>query len=900
MSLFRDKYKDASDEFAWHLEQRTQSLIRQGFSPADAAIEARKRIGNIGSLAEQTAESDSFMWLETLKRDFILAMRMLRRAPSITAIAILSLALGIGANTAVFTLMKQVVLDYLPVASPERLVILHNVGAEEGHTYSNGMNSSFSYPLYKDLNAATQRIFDGILAFRNINVSLSGQQATETIKGGLVSGNFFQVLQVSPWRGRLFDPGDDQKPNGSAVAVIGYGLWQRTFGGDANVVGRTILVNKHPYVVVGITPPQFYGIDVSNRADLYVPLSMKADVVPDQHLLTERLDHWANLIGRLKPDVNVKQASAALSAIYPPLRDQDLAFMKSPSPGFRHQFNQKYIQLADGGKGYASLRDDLGNPLKILMAMVAIVLLITIVNVANLLIARGIARQRDMAIRLAVGAGKGNLIRQLLMESLVLAGAGGLLGVALAYAATPAVLHALSFDLSSASISAHPDWRVLLFAAAITLTAGLLFGLLPAWQSARTDVGAALKSEGSFGNTGNVGWIRRGLVVSQFALSLVLLSSAILFARSLGNLKNINVGFDTNQLVKFELNPLQAGYSQARIKSFGEQMRLKLDTLPEVENASLATIPLLEDSDEGGDITVEGFHTSGDVKSAYDMNSVGPEFFSTLKIPLMAGRAFSSSDTTVSSAGGAAIVNQTFVKSYLAGRNPLGARFGFGSGNAVVMSQTIVGVVADSQHSTTRSKIIPFVFLPYLADQHLHSLTYYVRIKPPTDERSMGPAIRGLVHQLDASLSVARFSSVNEVVNESLFVERSLGYLSVGFAILATLLSVIGLFGVMSYSVTSRKRELGIRMAIGATPQRVLRMILRETAYLVVFGVLCGIPLLLAITSYIRSSLYGVQPNDPLVWCAAVLLLISVALLAGLIPALQASKLNPHSTLRSA
>ena len=465
--------QDASDELDWHLEQRTQEYVDQGMSPAQARAEAHKRLGSLALLQDDTTQSDVIVWLDTLRRDAVLALRMLRRAPTVTAVAVLSLALGIGANTIVFTLMKQVVLDYLPVPAPEQLLILHSKGVEEGHTSSNGMDSSFSYPLYRDLDAATSGVFDGIIAFRSVAVSLTGHDATETVSGYLVSGNFFRVLKVAPWRGRMFTPADDQAPGANPVAVLSYGLWMRAFGGDPGILNRTVLLNRRPYTVVGVAPPQFYGTDVSLRADLFVPMSMKEDVYPDQHALNDRLDHWCNLIARMKPGVRPARAKAVLDVIYPPLRDQDLSYMKSPSAEFRQKFSLKRIEISAGGKGYAGLRDDLANPLKILMGMVGIVLLITVVNVANLLVARGVARQREMAIRLSVGAGKAALVRQLMIESLVLAFVGGGLGVAIAYGCAPPLFHLLSFDLSSASISARPDWHVLLFAAAVTMAAGL-------------------------------------------------------------------------------------------------------------------------------------------------------------------------------------------------------------------------------------------------------------------------------------------------------------------------------------------------------------------------------------------------------------------------------------------
>jgi predicted permease len=888
--------QDAADELAWHLEQRVQEYVDEGMTLEKAQRAARRQMGNVTALAEETAESDVLVRFDTLKREVMLALRMLRRAPTVAAVAVLSLGLGIGANTVVFTLMKQVVLDYLPVPEPERLVILHNPKEPEvGHTYRNDMNSSFSYPLYRDLDSATGKIFDGILAVRAINVSMSGREETESVHGDLVSGNFFQVLRVTPWRGRLFNASDDQNPGANPVVVLGFGLWKRSFGGDAKLVGQTISLNKHPYVVVGIAPPQFYGLNVSDRDDLYVPMSMKADVVADTHLLSDRLDHWANLVGRLKAGVSEQQASAALSVIYPRLLEQDFAFMKGSSARFRERYLAKRIQLASGGQGYTSLRDEMSNPLKILMAMVGIVLLITIVNVANLLVARGVARQREMAIRLSVGAGKAALMRQLLMESLVMAALGGCLGIAIAYGGTPALLHALSFDLSSASISARPDWQVMMFAAAVTFAAGLIFGLLPAWQSARTDVGAALKTEGSFGHTAGTGWLRRALVVGQVALSLVLLTSAILFTRSLRNLENIDVGFNTQRLLKLKVNPLQAGYSQARIKSFGEELRQKLMALPGVEAAGIATVPLLQDTDEGGEVTVEGspaHSASNEGRKSYEGNSVSPGFFSTMQIPVIAGREFVASDF-----GHVAVVNETFAKRFLSGKNPVGMHLGFGDGDNVTLDQTIIGVVADSQHTSIRSPKVPFVYSPYLGEPHLSSLYVYVRLR--SDQPNAAAAIRGLVHQMDAGLAVNDMDLMTDLIDESLFVERSLGYLSIGFALLATLLAVVGLYGVMSYSVTSRYRELGIRMAIGATPEGVLAMVLRESAYLGIGGAVCGIPIVLATTSSIRASLYGVQANDPWIWVSAVMLLIAIALLAGFVPAWQAARIDPHSALRA-
>lgn len=889
--------RDAADELAWHLEQRTREYMDQGMSEEEARAAARRRIGNVTLLEEDTTESDLLVSLETIKRDIAFAFRMLLRAPVVTTIAIVSLALGIGPNTVVFTLMRQVVLDYLPVPEPGRLVILHNSEPEFGHVYSNGMQSSFSYPLYRDLNAATSRIFDGILALRSASASLTVGDSAETLRVDAVSDNFFQVLKVNPWRGRLLTPGDDQAPGANPVAVIGYGLWKRSFGGDAGIVNRTILLNRHAYTVVGIAPPQFYGIDVSSRADVFVPISMKEYLTPDGRPLNDRLDHWCSLIARLKSGVSLAQATAALNAIYPPLRDQDLPFIKTRNSDFKAQFARKKVNLSPGGKGYADIREQLSQPLTILMAMVGLVLLITIVNVANLLVARGVARQREMAIRVSVGAGKTALMRQLMIESLALSLLGGALGVAFAYAATPVLLRLLGLHLSQGSISAHPDWRVLLFSAATTVVAGVAFGLLPAWQSARTDVVTAIKGESGHSHTGRSLLLRRGLIVGQVALSLILVSAGILFTRSLRNLRNIDVGFNTAHLLTFEVNPLQAGYSQQRIRSFGEELRHSVKAVPGVTSAVIATVPVLMDSDEGGGIAVEGEPPAAfrdESRNHALRNHVSAGFFSGVQIPVIAGREFNDSDCVPGSKS--VVVNQTFVRRLLPERNPIGVHLGFGSGQAS-LDRTIVGVVADSKHSSIRSPVAPFIYLPYVADERLSSLTFYVRVH--SDEQTVMPEIRTLVHRIDPSLPVNQLSSLAQIIDESLFVERSLGYLSVAFAILATLLVIVGLYGVMRYSVTRRVRELGIRMALGASPEKVIAMVLRESALLGVAGIACAVPFVIATASYLRSSLYGVRADDPVAWLSAATLLIAVALAAGFGPAWGASRIDPYAALKT-
>jgi predicted permease len=887
--------KDAEDELAFHLEQRTRENVQRGMTSEAARADARKRLGNPAALREETSEADVVAWIDALKRDLRLSLRTLRKAPLFTAMAVLSLMLGIGANTTVFTVMKHVVLDSLPVPHAEQLMILHDKGVHRGWTLADGMRSTFSYPQYNDLNAATNSLFEGILARFSTTVTLAGTDSSEHVRCELVSGNYFNVLGVKPWRGRLLSSADNKTPGSHPVAVLGYGLWQRVFGSDPNIVGRTVRLNSHPYVVSGVTPPGFYGIDIGRPAELYVPMMMKAQITPAWDGLTDRTIFWCNLVARLRPGVDLTRAQSALHAIFPPLRDQDLAFRQPTSTSFLKQFAKNTVDLTPGGKGYASVRDSLEEPLRFLTVMVLIVLLITVVNVANLLLARATAKQREMAIRLAVGAGPSVLIRQLLVESCVLAVIGGALGVLLAYAATPALLRFLSADVSEANINAAPDGRILFLTAALTILSGIAFGLLPAWQAARTDVSGAIKTEASLGHTSGRLWLRRGLVAGQIAFSLVLLSAAMLFARSLRNLQNLNPGFRTDHLITFRVDPAQAGYSPERIRSFGEEIRQRIAALGNVESAAAAKVPVLENDDEGGNITVEGYRAPTHDDEETHWNYVSPVYFATLGIPLLAGRTITEADLLSNSK--VAVVNAAFAKHFFQDRNPIGLHFGLGGGNKVALDWTVVGVVADSEYEALRAKIGPFICMPYLADKERSELIFYARTRGKTE--AVMPEIRALVKRYDASLPIYDMKTMDDLIKESLFTERGLGMLSTLFAFLAAILAAVGLYGVMSYSVTRRVREFGVRMAVGATPGRISQMVLREAALICLTGVICALPFVFAAGRFIRSSLYGVRANDPLILAGAVLLLLLVAEIAGAIPARYAAKIDPHTALRA-
>ncbi len=692
--------RDIADELNFHLEQRERANRDRGMTSEDARDTARQKFGNVTFMSERTAGAEVVGWMENAARDALLALRILAKSRVFTATAVLTLALGIGANTAVFTLMKLIVMDALPVRAPEQLVVLHDgpQGSGYGYRMGNDMSSAFSYPLYQDLRSATPEIFSDILARvsgRSDTVTLMAAAHTERVGAEYISGNYFSVLGVQPWRGRLLTESDNQ-PTSDAAIILSYGFWQRQFGGDLGALHKTVLLNNLPFVVAGIAPPSFYGISLGQTADVYVPVAQfeRLRQMKDSPL-QDRNYAWLSLVARLKPGVTLEKAQVALSVLFPPLRDKQLAYIPAaPWRGFFENFKRRYVGLTPGGKGYSGLRSELEKPLAYVFAMTAIFLLITLVNIANLLIARGSRRTQEMAVRLSLGAPRSALVRQLAIESCVLAGIGGVCGITLAYVATPPLLRQFNASLSQAGINGHPDASVLSVAFAASVACGLLFGLAPAWQSARTRVAETLKRETGT-HTARAQWKRRILVGAQVALSFVLLVSALLFTISLRNLRHIDVGFRTDHLIRFKLDPSAAGYTGTRSENFAESVRQKVALLPGVERVAVAQTPVMENSDGGFNLAVEGYDppTHADAQTRNDW--VSPNFRAVLAIPLAAGRAVS--DDEMQRGFKLAVVNETFVKHFFAGRNPLGMHFGIGGGSHG-LPWTIVGVVRDSQY----------------------------------------------------------------------------------------------------------------------------------------------------------------------------------------------------------
>jgi predicted permease len=821
--------------------------------------------------------------------DFRYALRTLLKAPAFTIVVVLTLALGIGANTAIFSLTDQVLLRMLPVKSPEQLVVLDGPGAFRGRTFNNG---TFSYPMYRDFRDQNT-VFDGVIARFPAALTLLANGQAERVNGELVSGNYFDVLGVRAHIGRTFAPDDDRTPGGHPVAVLSHAFWMRRFAGDRAVLNRTITLNSLPMTIVGVAAPGFSGIVIGEAPDVMVPVMMKARMTPTWDDLLSRTSRWLTIMARLKPGVSATRAEAAMNVVYRQINEQELAQLSNVSQMFRDRFLAKHLFLRPGQKGQSDLRTQFATPILVLMGMVGLVLLIACANVANLLLARGAARQKEVAIRFALGATRAAIVGQRLVESLVLSGAGALLGLAFAWWTGTLLLNMLPGDGGAQTLSAVPDARVTAFAIAAALATAALFGLAPALSSTRPALTTTLKDESGsvVGGTGHARF-RKGLVVAQVGLSVLLLAGAGLFARSLYNLKTLNPGFRADQLLGFSINPSLNGYSRERSVQLFQQIQEQIARLPDVRSATASVIPLMTNSDWSSTIKVEGYKA----KEGEDMNplvnAVGPGFFDTLGQPLLTGRDF-----TVKDAAGAprvAIVNETLAAYYFGTDSPLGRHIGWGRDKTADIE--IVGVARNAKMSTLRQELRRVVYTPYMQEPEIGQMTFYARARG--DAAAIGASVRQVAQGVDPSLPIFDMKTMNAVVDESLFLERMVAALSVAFGALATLLAAIGLYGVMSYTVARRTREIGIRMALGAERSSVMWLVLKEVALMVGIGVAVGLPLAFALSRVVQSQLFDLSAHDPVALAAAATLLAVVALAAGYIPARRATRVDPMLALR--
>jgi predicted permease len=832
--------------------------------------------------------------MSTAWADLRYALRGLRRSPLFASVAILSLALGIGANTAIFTLIDQILLRKLPISHPEQLVMVYQNADNNGSNMGSRMNS---YPMYQDFQQKAEP-FSEVLCRRLFPASVSIGERTERVTAEMVSGNYFTMLGVKPAVGRVFNSKeDDQIFGGHPVAVLSYDYWNSRFARDPNVVGQKVLVNNYPMTVVGVSAAGFGGLDPAQAADVRVPILMKSALMPEWSWLdvTERRAKWVQVFARLKPGYTVESAAAPLQGLYTQIRAYEMTLprAKTWSQYTRDRFMQGKVVLANADLGYSPLRNDFSTALIVLMCMVGLVLLIACANVANLLIARAFMRQKEIAVRLSLGSSRARLVRQLLVESLTLSVAGGLLGLGLAYFLTKWLLALVPQEGQPLLINAHPDVRILLFALAVTFATGIVFGLLPALRASRPDPWTTLKDTvGSIAGTGGSLFLRKGLVTAQVALSFLLLFGAGLFVRSLQNLKTTDTGVALENLLSFQLSPALSGYDDARGTIFYRQLLEKLRATPGLASVAIATVPILAGNEWDSSIGVEGHQAKDGEDMQAFMNAVSPGYFATMKIPLLEGRDFRESDAK--ERADVAIVNRKFAEHFFPGTSAIGKRLSQGAGPNAKLTIQIIGVAADSLYEGPREGVHRQVYLPHWGAV---SSVFYVRSQTPS--ASAFTAIRGDVRQLDSGIPLYEMKTVEAQLDETLLTDRLVAMLSAGFGGLATLLAAIGLYGVMAFVVARRRKELGIRLALGAQPGFVIWLVMREVLMLLAIGLAVGIPAAMALGQYVSTQLYGIQGSDPTVavWTMVFLALVSAA--AGVIPAHRASRIDPILALRA-
>jgi predicted permease len=829
-------------------------------------------------------------------------LRGMARTPVFSGIAILSLALGIGANTAMFSLLDQFLLRTLPVKNPQELVFLYHPGPAQGSVSSDEDGGpSFSYPMFREMQREMQKEqtpFSGIAGTRAMRASIAFHNSALPGAAHLVSGNYFELLGVRAALGRLFTEDDDRNDGagGHPVVVLSYNYWTSRFGADVSALNQTMIVNGFPLTIVGVARKGFMGERLGNLPDIYVPISMKKALTPDWDAFQDRKNYWVTLFGRVKPAVTLAQADAAINVTYRGQLEKDIQLLSHPSQNLLQRFRAKKIILRPGQYGRGGLRDERRQPLLMLLGMTAMVLLISCANVANLQLARASARSREIAVRLAIGASRPQLIRQLLLESCILAVAGGALGLGAAYWTLRAVIAALSASSGEQSfLTPSLDPRVLLFCLGLSLLTGLAFGLFPALQSTRPDLVAALKSQsGQTGTAGSANTFRKSLVTVQVAISLLLLISAGLFARTLANLSSIDLGVRVDHLLTFSISPKLNKYTDQGAAQLYDRLTERLAAIPGTRLVSAADTPAIAGSTSRENITVPGYAPPTDEAADTNVDAVGADYFRTMGMPLIAGREFTPADNLA--APKVAVVNEAFVRHFLPDQNPLGHHFAEGGADKVKPNIEIVGVVKDAKYADMRETPPRALYLPYRQNKRQDSLYFYLRTA--IDPQQIAAQIRREVAALDSNLPIRELKTMQAQIEENLFAERLLSSLTESFAGLATVLAAIGLYGVLAYNVSRRTREIGIRMALGAEAGHVRGLVVREVAVMLAIGTAIGLASAAGAGTLIRSQLYGLRYWDPTIYVSAAGVLWLIALAAAYIPTRRATNVDPMIALR--
>lgn len=824
------------------------------------------------------------------------ALRQLRKKPGFALVAVLTLAVGIGANAAIFSLVDQVLLKSLPVIEPDQLVMLKFTGSDTGHTSSYGGDAGqyFSYPMYRDLRDQNS-VFAGMLCMFPAQVGVQWHSVPSLANSELVSGNYFSLLGLTPSAGRLFIPQDSVTGGSSPFVILSYRYWTQHFAADPSVINQAILINGNPFTIIGVVPPRFNSVIAGTVPDLFVPITMKAQMTPLWDELEDRRSRWMNIVARLKPGMTVQQAEAGINPLWKSLRTVELQSITSKSQRFRDQFVAKsYITLLDGSKGFSPFRDTMRIPLLILMAMVGLLTLMATANVGSLLLVRGAGRAREMSVRYSLGASRGRIAGQLLAEGMALGLTGGVLGLALSPLLTRALIDFINPTATTAgmtSLSATPDRNVVLFCFAVSVAASVLFSLSPILQFYRPKVTSALREQTGTAEVAQTRF-RRLTVGMQIGMSLVLLVGAGLFSRTLKNLKSVDVGFVTDHLLTFQLDPHLAGYQSASVAPLYKRMLDVLGAQPGVQSVAMTDDPLLAHSDDTSSITVPGYQAQEGERMSFEWEHVTPAYFRTLHLPLVAGRVFNDSDGPNTTR--VVVVNESFVRRFLGSSDQaIGRTFSAGPKNDKLQ---IVGVVKDAKHFSVQDQPAPIYYSPIFQDAEPASVAVYIRTtQAPEDAAS---TVRAAVTGIDSKLVVDSLQSMTSEIDTTLTSERILSFLASSFGIAAAFISAIGLYGVLAYSIAQRTREIGVRMALGATRAAVLKMVLREVLILIGCSVALSVPISIFLSSFAKSQLYGISYHDPATLVLVTLAIAVVALLAASVPARRAVQVQPITALR--
>ena len=824
-----------------------------------------------------------------------LALRMLAKSPLVTAVAVGSLALGIGANAAIFSLFDRVLLRPLPVSEPGRLVNFGAPGPKQGSNScgsAGGCDQIFSFPMFRDLEKI-QTVFTGIAAHLTFGANLSFEGQTLNGEGVLVSGSYFPVLGIQPSLGRLLGPADDRFLGESPVVVLSHSYWQTRFGADPAVIDKTMIVNGVTMTIVGVGPRDFNGTTLGAKPAVFIPITMRAVVTPGFKGMADRKSYWVYLFARLKPDVSIEQARAAINAPYHALINDVEAPLQQMSEQTLARFKARQVTLEPGARGQSEMFGEARGPLSLLFGVTALVLLIACANIANLLLARAAARDGEMAVRLSIGASRWQLVAQLLMESCLLAIAGGAAGLLVASWTLDAIATLLPADASS-RIDFSLNGRVLLFTAALALATGVLFGLFPAIHSTRPDLISTLK--GQAGQPSGARSAKRfltTLATAQIALSMALLIAAGLFTKSLLNISRVDLGVKIDNVVTFAVSPELNGYKPEASKQFFDRLEHELAALPGVAGVTDASVPLLAGSSWGSGLAVQGYQPGPDTDTNSRWNQVGTGYFQTLGLPLLAGRDFTKADAI--GAPKVAIVNEAFARKFNLGREAVGKRFREGGGQGELDIE-IVGLMQNAKYSQVKAEIPPVYFRPYRQVERIGAIYYYLRTSLAPEQ--LLSTIPKTVAAIDPNLPVEDLRTMTQQVRENVFLDRFLSVLSAAFAMLATALASLGLYGVLAYTVAQRTKEIGLRMALGAAPGRVRAMVLRQVGVMTLVGGGVGLAAAVGLGRAAQSMLFQLNGSDSAVLGGSAVALAIVALAAGFVPAHRASRIDPMTALR--